>query len=385
VNMLKKLTYLLVAAFIVIGGVQYFRYLQKNRPPDFVPFYLGGKMVFSGHIQRLYDKAAYEPFIAQFVQEGGRRTRFENYYFIRPPFQAFFYVPFSWFSYPTASALNVLLNFLLLGMLVWKLPVWFEVNSPLLPIIRLCLLIFFPFHWSITVGQDTLLLTMIIAYSFRLAAKGKDVLAGLLLGLGAYKPHLIWLLPLALIAERRWKMLFSFVAMGCGLALVSLAAVGPDGIRQWITLVQDPSSDISPPIMGNIRALGLHFGPIASGVAVGLVVVCLWLVLRRGKAQDGVTACLFAAILLSPHAYWQDYSLAAIVAMLTAHPAAQVLLLTPWPYFYNRLDELPMIFLSLAWLAAIAAKPYTSSFSWRLALRNAKLRLSVLRTRPEWK
>ena len=199
---------------------------------------------------------------------------------------------------------------------------------------------------------------MIIAYSFRLAAKGSDGLAGLLLGLGAYKPHLIWLLPLALIAERRWKMLSSFAATCCGLALVSLAAVGPDGIRQWIKLVQDPSSDISPPIMGNIRALGLHFGPIAGGVAVSLVVVCLWLVLRRGKPQDGVTACLFAAILLSPHAYWQDYSLAAIVAMLTAHPAAQFLLLAPWPYFYNRLDELPMIFLSLAWLAAIAAKPY---------------------------
>jgi hypothetical protein len=344
--------------------VRYFRHLQATpTAADFVPFYLGGKRPAAGQIARLYDMSAYQPYIDQFVREGGHLTRFGNYYFIRPAFQALFYIPFGWFSYPTASAMAVTLNFLFLGILVWKLPEWFPVTQSMKVAVRVGLLLFYPFHWSIMVGQDTLVLTLLIAYAWRLASLGRLGLAGFLVGLGTYKPHLIWLLPAVMVAERRWRMLAAFLATSVVLAGVSLAAVGPAGIRAWIRLVQDPSSDILPDRMGNIRALTLHFGDWVGLAATGFVVVCLCLVLLYGESYNRVAAALFAAILLSPHVYWQDYALTAMTGVATGHFAAQLILLAPWPYFYTPIDELPIVFVSLAWMGVMAVK--AASGGWR--------------------
>ncbi len=43
--------------------------------------------------------------------------------------------------------------------------------------------------------------------------------------------------------------------------------------------------------------------------------------------RDKISASLLAALLISPHTYWQDYSLTAVVAMLGVSPPARVVLL----------------------------------------------------------
>jgi hypothetical protein len=78
--------------------------------------------------------------------------------------------------------------------------------------------------------------------------------------------------------------------------------------------------------------------------------------LRHGSFSDKISASLLAALLISPHTYWQDYSLTAVIAMLGINPAARVVLLFPWPYLYSRKDELPMIFIALSYLIALGAK-----------------------------
>ena len=108
--------------------------------------------------------------------------------------------------------------------------------------------------------------------------------------------------------------------------------------------------------MGNIRALDIHFGLAFAGIALLLTVVSFCIVLRRGSFSDRLSAALLAGLLISPHTYWQDYSLAAIIAMLTPNPAVQAVLLLPWPYLYPRKDELPMIFISLTYLIVLGAK-----------------------------
>jgi hypothetical protein len=84
--------------------------------------------------------------------------------------------------------------------------------------------------------------------------------------------------------------------------------------------------------------------------------VCFYLVLRHGSFSDKMSASLIAALLVSPHTYWQDYSLAAVIAMLGVSPVARVVLLLPWPYLYPHKDELPMILISLAYLIALGVK-----------------------------
>jgi hypothetical protein len=350
------------AANIAVGvlllsiGTFLFQHVRQRGQHDFMPFYLGGKLAASGQIARIYDKQAYQPLIAQLRNEGERMSRFDAHYFIRPAFEAFLYIPFTWFSYRQASTLALIGNLGLLGILVWKLPIWLALPPARHLTVRIALAVFYPFLWSIVLGQDTLLLTLLVGYALSRNVVGSDAGAGVSIGLCAWKPNLTGLLPFALLAARRWSMAMYSLATGSVLLALSFGLVGIQGFRQWVQLVRAPSSDITPSLMGNIRALDIHFGLVFAAIALLLTVVCLSIVLRHGSLADKISAALLAALLISPHTYWQDYSLAAIVAMLGTSPAAQVVLLLPWPYLYNRKDELPMILIALAYVIVLGAK-----------------------------
>ncbi len=341
-----------VAAWVVAAGIAllFLSAMREAPPPDFMPFYLGGKLARSGQIGELYHKPAYQPLIAELRSTGERMNPIDAHYFIRPAFQAFLYAPFTYFPYRTALALHVLGNLGLLGALVWKLPQWFALPASLRP----WMLCFLPFLWSIGIGQDTLLLTLLAAGALRLAARGREIPAGILIGLCAYKPHLMWAMPLAALAAGKRRMFASSAITGGVLAAVSFLAVGPAGVRQWLNLLEAPSTDFLPHIMGNARALGLNLGAAAGVASVAGALACLAVVLRWGSFGEKFSAAVLACLLLSPHTYWQDYSLAAIVAGLDGRRWFQYLVLLPWPYFYPRKDMLPWILIAMVYLAALA-------------------------------
>jgi hypothetical protein len=351
-----KTANIVVAVLLLLIETFLFQHVRQRGQHDFMPFYLGGKLAASGQIAHIYDKPVYQPLIAQLRNEGERMSRADAHYFIRPAFEAFFYIPFTWLSYSRASTLALIGNLGLLGILVWKLPIWLAAAPALRPALRLALAVFYPFLWSIVLGQDTLLLTLLVGYALSRDVVGGDTGAGVIIGLCAWKPNLIGLLPFALLAARRWRMAIYSLATSSVLLVLSFGLVGVRGFRQWVQLVQAPSSDITPSLMGNIRALNIHFGLIFASIALALTIVCFCIVLHRGSFSDKISASLLAALLISPHTYWQDYSLTAVIAMLGSSPAARVVLLFPWPYLYNRKDELPMIFIALLYLIALGAK-----------------------------
>jgi hypothetical protein len=347
---------IVVGAVLLLIGTSLFQQVRQRGQHDFMAFYLGGEVAASGQIAHIYDKPVYQPLIAQLRNEGERMSAFDANYFIRPAFEAFFYVPFTWFSYRVASTMALVGNLGLLGILVWKLPIWLAVPSAIRAAVRIGLAVFYPFLWSIMLGQDTLLLTILIGYAFSRNVVGGDAAAGFIIGLCAWKPNLIGLLPFGLMAARRWSMAICCLMTSSALLALSFGLVGLRGFRQWVLLVQAPSSDITPSLMGNIRALSIHFGLVFAAIALAVTFVCVYIVLRHGSFADKMSASLLAALLISPHTYWQDYSLAAVVAMLGINPAARLVLLLPWPYLYNRKDELPMIFISLSYLIALGVK-----------------------------
>jgi hypothetical protein len=350
-----KAANIVVAVLLLLIGTWMFQRVQQRGQHDFMAFYLGGRLAASGQIAHIYEVAAYQPLIAQLRNEGERMSPFDAHYFIRPAFEAFFYIPFTWFSYRQASTLALMGNLGLLGILVWKLPIWFGVPWPIRPAVRIALAVFYPFLWSVVLGQDTLLLTLLVGYALSRSKRGSDRGPGVILGLSSWKPNLTGLLPVALFARRREMALYDLAA-GAVVLTLSLGLVGVQGFRQWVQLVQAPSSDITPSLMGNIRALNIHFGLLCAIIALALTIVCLYIVVRQGFIPDAVSASLLAALLISPHTYWQDYSLAAVIAMLGTSPAALVAFLLPWPYLYNRKDELPMILISLSYLVFLGAK-----------------------------
>jgi hypothetical protein len=182
-------------------------------------------------------------------------------------------------------------------------------------------------------------------------------MAGLLLSLCFCKPHLMWAYPLLFLVQRRWKAAGALLICGTALALLSFLPVGWPGLREYFALMQDPTTDIAPDLMGNIRAIALRFGTPGGVIAAVAAIASLAIALSKGTWYGRVTSASLAPLLLSPHTYWQDYSLIALPIAMTPNPAAQLLLLAPWQFFYTGIDELPMVFITLSWLVLVAVLP----------------------------
>lgn len=179
---------------------------------------------------------------------------------------------------------------------------------------------------------------------------GSPFLGGVLLGLLSYKPHLAALVPLALLAGRRWRALSSTVVAAICLALASLAVLGFDTWELFLKTIPHAMNNLytqsdwffkMPTIFAAVRLAG--FGvPVAWGlhgvamlVAVALVV---WLWSVKASAAVRVAALAIGILLFSPHIWFYDLPILAIaLAWLgwEGHtkgwlPLEQLLLLISW-------------------------------------------------------
>ena len=345
---------LLIAALCVLNcaiGCAYLSPLRHRPLWDLPQFYFAGRLVMAGKAHALYDKPAYNGLIRELQQTDARASR-QNVYFNRPAFGALLCVPLAFFSFATLKTVVIFVNLLLLALLVWKLPLW--LSAP--PGTRVCLFVFLPFLYSLALGQDTLLITLLLALALSLLLRKQDVPAGMLLALAALKPHLIVAVPFVLLAGKRWKALSASLATGALLALVSFAMVGTQGVQQWLDLLRAPTTDYAPLLMGNLRALGLHLGRFPAAAATGIALICFAIILKGHRTADQFSGAILIGLLLSPHTYCQDYSLLAIVALVSLHPVARYLVLLPWPYFFPPDHLLPWIAVALACLVGLAAR-----------------------------
>jgi hypothetical protein len=338
--------------------------LQRISPPDFPSYYFAGRMVVTGELSELYKKEAYERRWAEVLAQGQQIVPYPNF-FIRPAFAAYLCAPLGLLSYQTAWLFALILNFAALGVLTWKFPVWFggcELSSwyPWLAV-------FMPFLWSIGYGQDTIVLTLLVGYCLHLTTKQKDVAAGMILGVCTVKPHLIWALPVVLLVGRRYKCVAAFLATALVLAAVSVAAVGVDGTADWVHLILDEQTDFVPHSMFNIRALWVRLGSIAGAAATLVVLVAFAVILWLGSFRQQASAAILASLLLSPHTYNQDASLAALLPFLNPTAAVRYAVFLPWPYFDPAKDprNLIMVALSLLYLAVVSLRLLRSCRSQR--------------------
>jgi hypothetical protein len=167
----------------------------------------------------------------------------------------------------------------------------------------------------------------------------------------------IWAVPIALAAGKKWKMLRGFLAVAGFLALFSAALVGARGLMDWIHLLQEPSTDAVPHLMMNLRALMLQWGTPAGILAAAAAAVSFAAVLKRGSFADQCSAALLAGLLFSPHTYIQDYSLVVLPALTTPYRLARYMFLLPWPFFWPGNHLLPFTLLALLHLILLAVHP----------------------------
>jgi Glycosyltransferase family 87 len=324
---------------------------KGTRQIDVPQFFAAGHIVRGGKIARLYDHDSYRNFVAL----AGKNSLYYN----RPPFHALALLPFAYMSYNTFLLTVKIGSYLLLALAVWLIPRWFPAITHARPL----LLCFPPFLLSVAVGQDTIFLTLIVGYGAYLILRNKDLEGGITLALALFKPHLLWAVPIALAAQSRWRALFGFCGMGFLLAILSLALIGPQGIGQWLAVLKAPTTDTVPELMGNIRGLSYQMGTVPSvaiaGIAAVAFVVCAW----KRSTQVALAAAFFVGPLLVPHSYLQDYSPAAVAALLSPYAAISFVVLIPWPLFWpeKTISGIPYALTALVFLCALAFWPFVEA------------------------
>jgi hypothetical protein len=228
-------------------------------------------------------------------------------------------------------------------------------------------------------GQNALLTTALFAGAARLLPT-RPALAGLCLGALCFKPHLLLLAPVMLLAGRHWRAIAAATATAAALLAATLLVFGPETWRAYLLVGQiarrvltgelfDPAKMAS--VFAACRVLGAPI-PLAAGMqalaALAAAAALLWTC--RGKPASGQIAALVAATTLATP-YLLDYDLT-----LGAVPIAYVFSRAQAEGFL-RWEKLVLVG---AFLVPLLARPVALKFSLPLApLVEAALLALVLR------
>lgn len=299
---------------------------------DFAAFYTAGRLVLDGHGRQLYNREAQWAVQQQFASQV--KIRRGPLPYIRPPYESLLFALFALWPYPVALLLWTLLKVILLSALavvVIRRESWPERFPPW--IAGQLALGTFPVFMDFLQGQDSVLLAFLMAVVFWQLRSGKDSAAGIVLGLGLFKFHLILpFLGVALLAGRK-KLMSSFSAAAAVLTLTSAALVG------WHELIQYPNrllalsstagvGVMTPEAQINFRGLltlvagrsaspgRLHWVllPVAV-IAIGYAGM-LWRKTGDRLLIEGFALALITAIVTSYYAY--SYDLTALAVPLLA-------------------------------------------------------------------
>jgi hypothetical protein len=147
----------------------------------------------------------------------------------------------------------------------------------------------------------------VIAAGWRLAEAGRPYLAGLVLGLSTMKPQLTLLLPVVLLAAGHWRIACGWLAGAAILTVVSLAAVGGQGVADYRALLDGAQKVIN----NRYFTLAYVLGPgtlsyVAQGVVAAVGLIGGYLNRRASLARVFVLA-LVASTLGATYWHLQDF------------------------------------------------------------------------------
>jgi Glycosyltransferase family 87 len=348
---------------------------------DFTSFYTAGKIVQRGNAGKLYDP----PTLWRVQQEFASKvkTRRGPLPYVRPPFEALLFVPFSWLRYGTAWQVWSGLKIALLVLIAFVAPVSSELGASRgfrLGRLLLCGA-FFPLGLDLVQGQDSILLLLLFTLAARFLTTEAYFECGLVLGLGLFKPHLIIPFVLILAVQKGGrKIATGFVAAGIPLFLISLAMVHWTGVVRYPkylwTLNQVPGMGmVKTESMPNFRGLAAVLFPRSNSsvivhlvllgiVALGIVVAArAWSILARRSVLLAFSFAIVVILVTSYYAYCYDLTLVLLPLwfigeqMLTSR-------VEPWARTMFMIAAGILLCAPLCWSLVFA----TSEFAWTAAL-----------------
>lgn len=326
-NRLRNLAAVCLTAF-AIGFVGYFSYVTyqltraetpgQSTPNDISVFWAAARIALDGPPADAFDLAKLEAArnLPAWVPESGRRMAWSY----PPQFHALI-LPLGLMSFNLAWVV-----FALAGVAAFWIGLGRLVPGTVIPIIAVAS----PAVLMCAIqGQSSLLVAALLAGFLACLGRGRQVLAGVLLGLLTIKPQFGPLLPLVLIACGAWRVIGWAVVTSLVILVLTLAWAGPG---YWVAFFEG-ISDSADRLEAGWLPRYLMINWYAFGIATGLA---------NGPAhalQLGVTAAIAAAV------FWAWRRPQAPFALKAAVLTLAIPLASPYAYFYDLV--LPMIGVAL--------------------------------------
>jgi hypothetical protein len=289
---------------------------------DFMSIYSGTRLAFTDNMYNIGENLR--------VQREAAGWDNINHLFLRPPFDALLMWPLGRLSYITAAHLWELLIVASVALFCYFWP-----GNRRAAAIACCWS--FPLFHVFANGQDIALILLLIAIGLREMRRGRETTAGMIFALCSIKFHLLLLLPVLIIGQRRWKLLGGLMAGGALLFAVSFLPGGSHWVGRYLALLRNPIGNPWPEAMPNLHGLtdGLSHAAIWQAAGSLAVAILVFWVSRNKSFEFGLAAVLVGSILVAPHAYLSDIALALPALLITlpmvsgVQRSFQIFLLSP--------------------------------------------------------
>ncbi|MDX8352187.1 glycosyltransferase family 87 protein [Cognatiyoonia sp. IB215182] len=189
---------------------------------------------------------------------------------------------------------------------------------------------------ALMVGQFTILWCVGLLAAISAMRQDRHVLSGVLIGLLTLKPTLGLLIPVILLADRRYGTIISAIITTVILHLGATALYGFDYFTTWIAASGSHGASLSTSVtesasMASIAAFATRLGASpALGIAVNMTLLAFaaaalfWIWRKQGAQSDAACAVLCAAIPLStPYLWHYDAGFSALAAMFIYRAGTQ--------------------------------------------------------------
>jgi len=174
----------------------------------------------------------------------------------------------------------------------------------------------YPVLIAIQTGQVTPLIAASTVLAWWLAARDRDVLAGLVLVALVLKPQVAILVPVALLIAGRRRLFITWLVGAALLTLASVASLGGlglDQLRADLSVEQGQTANLAWTLAGLFGA-----GPVTIGVGLvcGGVALALAYALRRRGLEMVMVAGILGTLLAAPYHNPSDFAVLAPAAWL---------------------------------------------------------------------
>jgi alpha-1,2-mannosyltransferase len=297
---------------------------------DFLQFPISARLIASGHADQLYDDQVLAREIRATV---GRDTRVYLQYFYGPQV-ALPFIPLASLPFLTQAEIWVALSLLMYFVCIYLIWKRCAALRPYRALVAICALSYPPlFHFFVR-GQLSAVVLVCFTAAYLALSAGRDLLAGVALGLLAFKPQFLVAIPLILLLAQAWKALAGLVISAAAqLALTSLyfgRAVMQAYAARLLRSASHPGSTeliFSPIQMHSLHSfweLLIPWRPAVWALYVLTSFAIIGIAAAIWKSSTPLalrfSALMFAAALVNPHLYIYD--------LLALAPA--FLLLTDW-------------------------------------------------------